>query len=124
MLYGYMRVGSSAGWILVISPDSRTACELHYHLNVGQPRVSSAYRAIVLSIGFALVFAGQGTTFPCRHSCFAATEAFMLCSNRRWRLYRLPRCLLQSLLSVALATVLSLFDVLVGDVEILSHLIN
>jgi hypothetical protein len=59
---------------LFISPDSLTACELHYHLNVGQPRVSSAYRAIVLSIGFALVFAGQGTTFPCRHSCFAATE--------------------------------------------------
>src|SRR3954469_8952643 len=49
----------------------------------------------------------------------------MLCSNRRWRLYRrLPRCPLRSLLSVALAAVLSLLDVLVGDVEILGHLVN
>src|SRR5687768_3126644 len=103
-----MRVGSSAGRILVISPDSRTACELHYHLNVGQPRVSSAYRAIVLSIGFALVFAGQGAALSCRYQCFD--------SNRRWRLYcRLPRCPLRSLLSAALAAVLSLLDVLVGD---------
>src|SRR3954469_19389174 len=49
----------------------------------------------------------------------------MLCSNRRWRLYRrLPRCRLRSLLSVALAAVLSLLDVLVGDVEVLGHLVN
>jgi hypothetical protein len=56
-----MRVGSSAGRILVISPDSRTACELHYHLNVGQPRVNSACRAIVLLVSFVLDFVNLWT---------------------------------------------------------------